>query len=71
MLATKVVLTTGSGAKDFDQNCGDCHPNTAGTNDVGPTLFAVVDRKAGRVPGLLLLALLCGGWIKRSVLVRE
>lgn len=50
MLAA-VRTTSGSGESDFDDNCGGCHPKTAGVNDYGPTLFGVYNRVAGRVSG--------------------
>ena len=39
-----------AGADAFDANCGDCHSlSPRGLNKKGPTLFAVVGRKAGAV----------------------
>ena len=35
----------------FNANCAICHSVSPGTNVVGPTLFAVVGRKAGTAPG--------------------
>ena len=39
-----------NGAKVFVQ-CKTCHVTTAGVNRIGPSLHAVVGRKAGSVPG--------------------
>lgn len=39
-----------NGAKVFVQ-CKACHVTTAGVNRIGPSLHAVVGRKAGTVPG--------------------
>ena len=39
-----------AGAKTFVQ-CKACHVTTAGVNRIGPSLHAVVGRKAGIVPG--------------------
>src|SRR3982751_2227911 len=39
-----------AGAKTFAQ-CKACHVTTAGVNRIGPSLHAVVGRKAGSVPG--------------------
>lgn len=40
-----------AGQKAFKQQCGLCHDVAAGKNRVGPSLFAVVGRKAGSVDG--------------------
>lgn len=39
-----------AGAKTFVQ-CKACHVTTAGVNRIGPSLHAVVGRKAGIIPG--------------------
>ncbi len=39
-----------AGAKTFVQ-CKACHVTTAGVNRIGPSLHAVVGRKAGQIPG--------------------
>ncbi len=40
------------GADIFDGNCGDCHATTADAKTrKGPTLFGIVGRRAGQVPG--------------------
>lgn len=39
-----------AGKKIFAK-CTACHAVTAGTNRIGPTLYRVVGRKAGSVPG--------------------
>jgi cytochrome c len=40
-----------AGAKIFKTQCGICHTVVAGENRIGPTLFGVVGRPAGSVPG--------------------
>jgi cytochrome c len=39
------------GQKIFKRTCFTCHAAEAGKNKVGPSLFGVVGRKAGEVPG--------------------
>jgi cytochrome c len=40
-----------AGEKIFKAQCGICHAVAAGQNRIGPTLFGVVGRAAGSVPG--------------------
>jgi cytochrome c len=40
-----------SGQAIFKRNCAICHTVEAGKNKIGPTLFGIVGRKAGTVPG--------------------
>ena len=40
-----------AGEKIFKAQCGICHTVVAGENRIGPTLFDVVGRRAGSVPG--------------------
>jgi cytochrome c len=40
-----------AGQKIFEAQCGICHAVVAGENRIGPTLFGVVGRPAGSVPG--------------------
>jgi len=40
-----------AGQKIFKAQCGICHAVVAGENRIGPTLFGVVGRRAGSVPG--------------------
>jgi len=40
-----------AGEKTFKAQCGICHAVAAGQNRIGPTLFGVVGRPAGSVPG--------------------
>jgi len=40
-----------AGQEIFKTQCGICHATTAGKNGIGPTLFGVVGRQAGGVPG--------------------
>ena len=40
-----------AGEKIFKMQCGICHAVAAGQNRIGPTLFGVVGRPAGSVPG--------------------
>jgi mono/diheme cytochrome c family protein len=42
---------TAAGEKIFKAQCGICHAVAAGENRIGPTLFGVVGRPAGSVPG--------------------
>ena len=40
-----------AGEKIFKTQCSICHSVVAGRNGIGPTLFSVVGRTAGSVPG--------------------
>ena len=40
-----------AGQKVFKAQCGICHAVVAGENGIGPTLFGVVGRRSGSVPG--------------------
>ena len=40
-----------AGEKIFKTQCGICHAVTANQNRIGPTLFGVVGRLSGSVPG--------------------
>jgi cytochrome c len=40
-----------AGQEIFKAQCGICHSVAAGVNGIGPTLFGVVGRSAGGVPG--------------------
>jgi|ERR1700754_3143938 len=40
-----------AGETIFKTQCGICHAVVAGQNRIGPTLFGVVGRQAGGVPG--------------------
>jgi cytochrome c len=40
-----------AGAAAFASQCGICHAVAEGRNMVGPSLFGVVDRLAGMIPG--------------------
>jgi cytochrome c len=40
-----------AGQQIFKTQCGICHSVSAGVNGIGPTLFGVVGRSAGGVPG--------------------
>ena len=40
-----------AGQKIFQTQCGICHAVEAGQNRIGPTLFGVVGRRSGSVPG--------------------
>ncbi len=41
----------GAGKAVFQQQCAICHSAVAGKNMTGPSLFGIVDRKAGAVEG--------------------
>ena len=45
------ALAQEAGEAVFKKNCAICHTVEAGKNRVGPTLFGVVGRKAGSIPG--------------------
>jgi cytochrome c len=40
-----------AGQRIFQMQCGICHAVEAGQNRIGPTLFGVVGRRSGSVPG--------------------
>lgn len=40
-----------AGEKVFKSQCTTCHSNQQGRNMIGPSLYAVVGRKAGQIPG--------------------
>ena len=40
-----------AGEKVFKNNCGICHSAQPGRNLVGPSLFSVVNRHSGEIPG--------------------
>ena len=40
-----------AGQKIFQTQCGICHAVEPGQNRIGPTLFGVVRRRSGSVPG--------------------
>lgn len=40
-----------AGAAVFQSQCGICHSIQSGQNKIGPSLFGLVGRKAGQVPG--------------------
>ena len=40
-----------AGQRIFKAQCGICHSVAAGVNGIGPTLFGVVGRSTGGVPG--------------------
>ncbi|MDB6019618.1 MAG: hypothetical protein JWR19_4107 [Pedosphaera sp.] len=46
-----VNLSSGSGEKDYNNNCLVCHPNVSGQHDYGPSLFGVVGRVSGTASG--------------------
>ena len=51
-LATDALAADpGAGQKIFKAQCGICHAVVAGENGIGPTLFGVVGRRSGSVPG--------------------
>ena len=49
--ATALAADPAAGEKIFKAQCGICHAVVAGQNRIGPTLFGVVGRPAGSVPG--------------------
>jgi cytochrome c len=48
---TALAADPAAGEKIFKTQCGICHAVVAGQNRIGPTLFGVVGRPAGSVPG--------------------
>jgi cytochrome c len=40
-----------AGQQIFKAQCGICHSVAAGVNGIGPTLFGVIGRRSGSVPG--------------------
>ncbi len=40
-----------NGQKVFKSQCTVCHSNQQGKNIIGPSLYGVVGRKAGQIPG--------------------
>jgi cytochrome c len=51
LLAGSATAALAAGEKIFKAQCGICHAVVAGQNRIGPTLFGVVGRPAGSVPG--------------------
>ncbi len=60
VLASAITLVAASrshaqdaaaGEKIFKANCGICHSAQPGKNLVGPSLFSVVNRHSGMIPG--------------------
>ena len=49
--AGSATAALAAGEKIFKTQCGICHAVVAGENRIGPTLFGVVGRPAGSVPG--------------------
>jgi cytochrome c len=48
---TALAADPAAGEKIFKTQCGICHAVAAGQNRIGPTLFGVIGRTAGGVPG--------------------
>jgi cytochrome c len=46
-----LAADSAAGQKIFKTQCGICHAVVAGESRIGPTLFGVVGRPAGSVPG--------------------
>jgi cytochrome c len=46
-----LAADSAAGEKIFKAQCGICHAVAAGEKRIGPTLFGVVGRPAGSVPG--------------------
>jgi cytochrome c len=46
-----LAADSADGQKIFTTQCGICHAVVVGQNRIGPTLFGVVGRPAGSVPG--------------------
>jgi len=52
--AAQAAGDAAKGAATFKRHCAICHDTEAGKNKVGPSLHAVVDRKAGTADGYKL-----------------
>jgi cytochrome c len=60
------------GAKVFAAECSECHSVKEGRNKKGPSLFAVLGRKAGEVPGVDYSdALRKTGWVWNETTLRN
>jgi cytochrome c len=46
-----IAADPNAGQQIFRRQCGICHSVAPGQNRIGPTLFGVVGRSAGSVPG--------------------
>lgn len=46
-----LAADAGAGKSVFQSSCSICHSVQPGQNKIGPTLFGVVGRKTGAVPG--------------------
>lgn len=44
------------GKKLFKQRCGQCHVADSKTNKTGPSLYGIIGRKTGDVPGFVYSA---------------
>lgn len=60
------------GAKVFSAECSECHSVKEGRNKKGPSLFAVLGRKAGEMPGVEYSdALRQSGWVWNEATLRN
>jgi cytochrome c len=48
---TAMAQDAAAGEQVFRRNCSACHTVVAGSNRQGPSLFGIVDRPSGAVPG--------------------
>jgi cytochrome c len=51
ILATACAQDAAAGGQVFKSQCSICHSSQAGRNIIGPSLFSVVGRHSGMVPG--------------------
>lgn len=51
MIGPALAADAGPGKAVFQSSCSICHSVQPGQNKIGPTLFGVVGRKTGSVPG--------------------
>ena len=55
-IRTAHAADASAGGDVYDEECSDCHSVKPAKNKKGPTLFAVVGRHAGTVPGYVYSA---------------
>jgi cytochrome c2 len=51
LCASALAQDANSGRRVFQSQCSICHSQQPGQNIIGPSLFGVVGRHSGRIPG--------------------